>query len=46
MTFLQNTAELTQANFEANSADFSLLTQNFGNFKQKPSKYGITGPKL
>ena len=26
---------LTQANFEANQADFTKLTQNFGNFKQK-----------
>ena len=35
---------LTQANFEANS-DFFQLTQNFRSFKQKPSKYGLTGPK-
>ena len=36
---------LTEANFEANSADFSQLTQNFGNFKQKPSNFGLTGTK-
>jgi len=36
---------LTQANFEANSADFSQLTQKFGNFKQKPSNFGLTGTK-
>ena len=28
---------LTQAYFEANSADFPKQTQNFGNFKQKPN---------
>ena len=32
---------LAQANFEA---DFSQLT-NFGNFKQKPSNYGLIGTK-
>ena len=31
--------------FVANSADSSLLTQNFGNFKQKPSKYDLTWAK-
>ena len=36
---------LTQANFEANSADFHSLTQNFGNFKQKLWKNRQTGPK-
>ena len=35
---------LTQANFEANSADFHCLTQNFGHFKQKPCKNSLTGP--
>ena len=36
---------LTQANFEANSADFHHLTQNFGNFKQKLEKNKLTEPK-
>ena len=36
---------LTRANFEANSADFTQLAQNFRNFKQKPCKYSITVPK-
>ena len=29
---------LTEANFEANSADFHYLTQNFGNFNKKKWK--------
>ena len=36
---------ITQANFEANSADFHCLTQIFGNFKQKPCKNRVTEPK-
>ena len=35
---------VTQANFEANSADFHQLTHNFGNFKQKPCNNRLTEP--
>ena len=31
---------LAQAHFEANSADFSQQTQDFGNIKQKHSEFG------
>ena len=37
---------LTQANFEANSADFLHITQNFGIFDQKLAKIGLTNPKF
>ena len=38
-------SKVTQANFEANSADIHCLTQNFENFKQKPYKNRLTEPK-
>ena len=37
--------DLTQANFDANSAYFLHVTQNFGIFDQKIAKIGLTIPK-